>query len=350
MAAENTMTEEHGEQSQPGPVDKQGSPGAAAKLLRNLVFLPWVQYPPLPRVPDLSDPTSFKWNQGKDSAEEDDFDYDTSLVSHLFISSPVGTKDSTSRVGAWLMLPTSSSGKVETLKSSDTVILYLHGNASNRSQPHRIALYKVFLSLGYYVLAIDYRGFGDSSAVLLTEDTVVADARAALAWITAKLGEACKVVVWGHSLGTAISTHMVAEADMETGGNSSVRGLVLESPFNNMKEMVATYKITSGLISRVLDIDQLILDTGVEFATDRWLPAVRCPVLILHAEDDNIVPHRLGVALEASTREAGKQEVRLVSYPSTMGLGHCDIYKASSLPEEVQSFVERLQGEPTNQG
>ena len=155
------MTEEHGEQSQPGPMDKQGSPGAAAKLLRNLVFLPWVQYPPLPRVPDLSDPTSFKWNQGKDSAGEDDFDYDTSLVSHLFISSPVGTKDSTSRVGAWLMLPTSSSGKVETLKSSDTVMLYLHGNASNRSQPHRIALYKGFLSLGYYVLAIDYRGFGE---------------------------------------------------------------------------------------------------------------------------------------------------------------------------------------------
>jgi len=33
-----------------------------------------------------------------------------------------------------------------------------------------------------------------------------------------------------------------------------------------------------------------------------------------------------------------------------MRLGHCDIYKASSLPEEVQSFVERLQGESTNQG
>jgi len=347
MADETTVAGENGGLG-PAEEGKPGEPGAVGKLLRNLVFLPWVQYPPLPRVPDLSDPSSFKWKQVKDSAEEDDFD--ASLVSHLFISSPTGTKDSTSRVGAWFMLPTSSSGKVETLKASDTVILYLHGNASNRSQPHRIALYRVFLSLGYYVLAIDYRGFGDSSTVLLTEDTAVADARAALGWITAKLGEACKVVVWGHSLGTAISTHMVAEADMETGGSSSVRGLVLESPFNNMREMVSTYKVTSGLISRVLDIDQLILDTGVEFATDRWLPAVRCPVLILHAEDDNIVPHRLGVALEEAAREGGKQEVRLVSYPSSMGLGHCDIYKAPGLPEELQAFMERLQGELTTQG
>ena len=165
-------------------------PGAAGKLLRNLVFLPWVQYPPLPRIPDLSDPSSFKWKQ-----ENEEEEFDASLVSHLFISSPTGTKDSTSRIGAWLMLPTSSSGKVETLKASDTVILYLHGNASNRSQPHRIALYRVLLSLGFYVLAVDYRGFGDSSPVLLTENTAVADARAALAWITAKLGEACKVVV-----------------------------------------------------------------------------------------------------------------------------------------------------------
>ena len=342
MADENSVAGEN----MPAEDGKPGDSGAVGKLLRNLVFLPWVQYPPLPRVPDLSDPSSFKWKQV--NSEEDEFD--ASLVSHLFISSPNGTKDSTSRVGAWFMLPTSSSGKVEPLKASDTVILYLHGNASNRSQPHRISLYRVFLSLGYYVLAIDYRGFGDSSTVLLTEDTAVADARAALGWITAKLGEACRVVVWGHSLGTAISTHMVAEADMETGGSSSVRGLVLESPFNNMREMVSTYKVTSGLISRVLDIDQLILDTGVEFATDRWLPAVRCPVLILHAEDDNIVPHRLGVALEESAREGGKQEVRLVSYPSSVGLGHCDIYKAPGLPEELQAFMERLQGELTTQG
>ena len=31
----------------------------AAALLQNLVFLNWVQFPPLPRVPDLSDPSKY---------------------------------------------------------------------------------------------------------------------------------------------------------------------------------------------------------------------------------------------------------------------------------------------------
>ena len=81
-----------------------------------------------------------------------------------------------------------------------------------------------------------------------------------------------------------------------------------------------------------------------------WAKNATCPVLILHAEDDNIVPHRLGVALEEAARKGGKQETRLVSYPTSMGLGHCDIYKAPGLPEELQAFMERLQGELTTQG
>ena len=44
------------------------------------------------------------------------------------------------------------------------------------------------------MLAIDYRGFGDSSPVNLAEKTVVEDARAALSWIADKLGDKVKVI------------------------------------------------------------------------------------------------------------------------------------------------------------
>ena len=54
-------------------------------------------------------------------------------------------------------------------------------------------MYKLLIKLGYYVLAIDYRGFGDSSPVTLAEKTVVEDARAALSWISDKLGDKVKV-------------------------------------------------------------------------------------------------------------------------------------------------------------
>jgi len=313
----------------PPPTSLSGS------VLQQLIFLPWVQYPPFPRVPDLSDPAKFSFTQGEDN-------FDLSNISHLFISSPVGTTDSTSRIGAWYMLPTKSSGRVEPLSSTDTVILYLHGNASNRAQPHRVALYKKFLAMGFYVLAIDYRGFGDSSPVQLREETVVADARSALGWITSKLGEKVKVLVWGHSLGSSISSHMVADFDLETGGNSSVSGLVLESPFNNMKDEVMTFKAAKAL-QMVVDVGSVLKQSDLSFESDNWLPAVRCPVLMMHAEDDKVVPYNLATFLHKATLDAGKENIRFVTFPGELGLGHTDIYQSETLKEELKGFVEEVE-------
>ena len=67
----------------------------------------------------------------------------------------------------------------------------------------------MLLSLGYYVLALDYRGYGDSTNIKPSEDSVVSDARAALDWLTNKLGDKAKIIVWGHSLGSSFSNMVV---------------------------------------------------------------------------------------------------------------------------------------------
>ena len=118
------MTEEKGKDDPavPRPVSQLS---VAGSVLHKLIFLNWVQFPPLPLVPDLSDPANFSFKAG-------DEEFDISNISHLFISSPQGGK-----IGAWYMLPAQSSGRVEPLSKSDVVILYLHGNGFNRAQPHR---------------------------------------------------------------------------------------------------------------------------------------------------------------------------------------------------------------------
>ena len=64
------------------------------------------------------------------------------------------------------------------LPSGATVILYLHGNAETISQHHRRELYKIFQRCGFHVLAVDYRGYGESSGVYpLSETTLAADAQ-----------------------------------------------------------------------------------------------------------------------------------------------------------------------------
>ena len=56
------------------------------------------------------------------------------------------------------------------------MILYLHGNAETISQHHRRELYKIFQRCGFHVLAVDYRGYGESSGVYpLSETTLVSD-------------------------------------------------------------------------------------------------------------------------------------------------------------------------------
>ena len=115
-------------------------------------------------------------------------------------------------------------------------ILYLHGVSNTRGYDHRVGLYKVLLACGYKVLALDYRGFGDSSTDnAVTEDTVVEDARAAIAWMRDRLNDSEQLLVWGHSLGAAIACRAVAEEHIENVNESNIAILILESPFNNMQ-------------------------------------------------------------------------------------------------------------------
>ena len=44
------------------------------------------------------------------------------------------------------------------LDKGDPVMLYLHGNALNRGGRHIVDMYKALTSIGFHVIAVDYRG------------------------------------------------------------------------------------------------------------------------------------------------------------------------------------------------
>ena len=79
-------------------------------------------------------------------------------------------------IGAWFMKPEEESGK--------PAVLYLHGIAQTRGYQHRVGLYEKLLEMGHSVLAIDYRGFADSTDLEdITETTVVEDAATSLRYL-----------------------------------------------------------------------------------------------------------------------------------------------------------------------
>ncbi|XP_041590319.1 lysophosphatidylserine lipase ABHD12 isoform X1 [Vulpes vulpes] len=180
----------------------------------------------------------------------------------------------------------------DALASSHPIILYLHGNAGTRGGDHRVELYKVLSSLGYHVVTFDYRGWGDSIGTP-SERGMTYDALHVFDWIKARSGDN-PVYIWGHSLGTGVATNLVRRlCERETPPDA----LILESPFTNIREEAKSHPF-SVIYRYFPGFDWFFLDpitsSGIKFANDENVKHISCSLLILHAEDDPVVPFQLG--------------------------------------------------------
>ena len=110
------------------------------------------------------------------------------------------------------------------LKEYPTV-LYLHGNAATRAVPTRVQIYSTFSSrMQVNVLAIDYRGFAESTGYP-TERGTIDDALSAIKWLVGQGAKPEDILVIGHSLGAGVATQSVARAEGEF--DQLFRGLVI---------------------------------------------------------------------------------------------------------------------------
>lgn len=156
-------------------------------------------------------------------------------------------------LGAWFMLsdayyhslsfppPPLAAGThlADALRARPTM-LFLHGNAATRAAYGRVQYYTGFTSrLQTNVLAIDYRGYGDSPGSP-TPRGLATDARAAFDWLVANGAKPEDVLIVGHSLGTAVASSLAVSLSEE---RTRFRGLVLMAPFTSMHSLVDTYSV-----------------------------------------------------------------------------------------------------------
>ncbi|WKY13664.1 hypothetical protein Q1695_004469 [Nippostrongylus brasiliensis] len=212
------------------------------------------------------------------------------------------------KIGVWHVLPTTEpiSGDLNQ-KFADVnhpVVVYFHGNYYDRTYDHRVELYNTLTSFGYNVVAFDYRGFGDSDGHP-TDTGVTMDGRLVYNYVKQYSGNNT-VIIWGHSLGTAIATRAVKEMSEE---KKPPDGLVLEAPFSNLLDMFMTtwlsYSLrwmpTSWIHSIIVHPTARIGQTMMD--TNERIQMVDCPILILHAVDDESIPVEFGrkVAVSVGT-------------------------------------------------
>lgn len=183
------------------------------------------------------------------------------------------------------------------------VFLYLHGNTGSRAAAHRVELYKLLRELGFHILALDYRSYGDSTPKTMSEAGVVRDAIAVYKYITDITKR--PVFVWGHSLGTGILAHMMAA--LEENHMIAPRLAIMESPFSNIRDEIRHHPF-SKLFRHLPWFDYTIADpmyaNYLRFESDKNIAMFRQPVMILHAEDDLVVPFKLGYKVSESRQSA----------------------------------------------
>ncbi|MCV4288509.1 alpha/beta hydrolase [Pseudomonas capsici] len=174
-------------------------------------------------------------------------------------------------------------------------ILYLHGSRWNLTgQLFRIEQLR---GLGFSILAIDYRGFGQSMGQLPSEDTVYEDARIAWDRLKQLQPDPQRRLIYGHSLGGAVAVDLAAELGREARKDETptqARGLIIESTFTNLADVAAAIANTSlpvrWLLSQKFDSLDKIAD-------------IHMPVLIVHGTDDRYVPARFSEELFKAAQE-----------------------------------------------
>ena len=179
----------------------------------------------------------------------------------------------------------------------------------------------------------------------VSEESLLEDSLVGLSWLRERVGPQTDILVFAHSLGTALAARTMAQ------DRSPVSGLILMSPFNNfLDEVLSKFNQTSswikyGLWSIVSGLSGesiprfLLRKLDIEFRTDDHLLSVEAPVLVLHAEDDDKIPVELARKLVEDLSSSGKTNLELHVYDGSAGYKHHDIYKDPDLPALILRFT-----------
>jgi fermentation-respiration switch protein FrsA (DUF1100 family) len=136
--------------------------------------------------------------------------------------------------------------------------------------------------LGYSTLIFDYRGYGNSGGQPSEEGTY-RDAAAAWRYLVEhKQVPACRIVLFGESMGAAIAAQLASR--------EKPAALVIASGFTSVPDMAQ--QLYPYLPVRWL--------ARIRYDTRAYLKNVSAPVLIAHSPQDEIVPYAHGQALFAA--------------------------------------------------
>ena len=189
-------------------------------------------------------------------------------------------------------------------------ILYFHGNAGEiGDRPLRFNYYH---SRGLGVAYVSYRGYGGSTGSP-TEQGLITDATTAYDWLLAKGIEPAAIALLGESLGSGVAVQIATQ--------KQVGAVALNAPYTSTADIAA--RIYWWLPVRLLMQDQ--------FKSIDFIAKVKAPLLVVHGDQDILIPLEFGKRLFAAANEPKEMEI-------IQGFGHEAMFEEVTWAREVEFF------------
>eukprot|EP00908_Phaeocystis_cordata_P017641 Transcript_28997.p1 GENE.Transcript_28997~~Transcript_28997.p1 ORF type:complete len:412 (-),score=30.37 Transcript_28997:256-1491(-) len=161
------------------------------------------------------------------------------------------------------------------------VIVYFHGNAEDIACSMPLYL-RLAQELNAVVFAPEYPGYGLASGQPSTESIDAVGRALAIALCSRLRIPPERIAVMGRSVGTGPATELAAwlnRPPSSAGGQRPACMLLLHSPYTSLRDMACAIAGPVG---------GLLLQ---RWNTEETLKCVGCPVLIMHARGDELIPY-----------------------------------------------------------
>ena len=162
--------------------------------------------------------------------------------------------------------------------NSKGLIVYYHGNGGDMSQWAGVAQ-EIALRVQWDVWMVDYPGYGKSTGQIESQEQLLNSARKVFAQAKLEYPQE-KIAIFGRSIGSGIAVKLAAE--------NSVQGLILETPY------LSIARLTQGMYPWIP-----LFALKYSLMSEEWIAKVQAPILILHGDQDDIIPFEHGKKLAA---------------------------------------------------
>ena len=185
------------------------------------------------------------------------------------------------------------------LSKGDTkgTVYYLHGNGQNISAHIRSVHW--LPEKGYHVFMLDYRGYGDSTGAPSVAG-VLDDIQTGFDWLVQNPKvQKGPIFLLGQSLGASLGVYFVGTKPI---AKKELAGVILDAPFSSLRK-IAREKLDGFWLTWPFQypISLLVSDNyNPENVIQNISPV---PVLIMHSDEDMIIPSSHGTTLFELARE-----------------------------------------------